>query len=106
MCLDAMNPAAGCAQCAAGFKLATKPMKGRRAALTTNSFNVPYCVGSVLKSAAVNEIVNTAGQLQPAVNVVSEAKLNALRNIAKEFNATLYRAKNAFEKPKTALLGF
>jgi hypothetical protein len=94
LCLDALNPAAGCAQCASGFKLATKPVKGRRAVLTSSTFTVPYCVGSVLKSAAENEIVNKFGNLQPVVNTVSEAKLNALRNIAKEFNSTVYNAKN------------
>jgi len=94
LCLKAEDPAAGCAQCASGFKLATKPLKGRRAALS-NSFTVPYCVGSVLKGAVEKEVVNTFGQLQPAVNTVSEAKLNALRNIANEFNSTLYNAKNA-----------
>ena len=55
---------------------------------------MPYCVGSVLKGAAENEIVNTLGKLQPTVNAVSEAKLNALRSIAKQFNATLYNAQN------------
>ena len=44
-------------------------------------------------SAAENEIVNTLGKLQPTVNAVSEAKLNALRNIAKQFNATVYNAQ-------------
>jgi len=92
LCLTAYDPAAGCAECAPGFKLATKPLNGRWAALA-NSFTVPYCVGSVLKSAAENEVVNTLGQLQPAVNAVSEAKLNALRNLAKELNSTLSVAR-------------
>ena len=82
------------AQCAAGFKLATKPLKGRAAALA-NNITVPYCVGSVLKSVAENEVVNTFGQLQPAINTVSDAKLNALRNIAKELNSSLYNAQKS-----------
>ena len=91
LCLTAYDPSAGCAQCAPGFKLATKPLKGRRAALA-NSFSVPYCVGSVLLGAAENEVVNTFGQLQPTITTVSDAKLNALRTIAKELNSTLSNA--------------
>ena len=49
----------------------------------------------MLKSTAENEVVNAVGKLQPVVNTVSEAKLNALRNIAKEFNSTFYGAQSA-----------
>ena len=94
LCLTAYDPSAGCAQCAPGFKLATKPLKGRRAALA-NSFSVPYCVGSLLKSVAENEVVNTFGQLQPTINTVSDAKLNAIRTIAKELNSTLFNAQKS-----------
>ena len=55
---------------------------------------MPYCVGSVLLSAAENKVVNTYGKLQPAINAVSEAKLNALRNDPNEFNSTLNRVEN------------
>ena len=58
---------------------------------------MPYCVGSELLSAAENKVVNTFGKLQPAINAVSEAKLNALGNVANEFNSTLNRAKSAVE---------
>jgi len=58
---------------------------------------VPYCVGSVLLSAADNKMVNIFGKLQPAINAVSEAKLNALRNVANDFNSTLNRVKRAVE---------
>ena len=54
---------------------------------------MPYCVGSVLLGTAENEVVNTFGKLQPAVNAISEARLNALRNVANEFNSTLFNAK-------------
>jgi hypothetical protein len=95
----------GCAQCASGFKLATKPLKGRRAALA-NSFIVPYCVGSVLLDAAENEMLSTFGQLQPAINTVPDAKLNALRNLAKELNSTLSNALRSLENgPNFALAG-
>ena len=66
----------------------------RRNAALKNSFTVPYCVGSVLLSAAENKVVNTFGKLQPAINAVSEAKLNALRNVANEFKSTLNRVEN------------
>jgi hypothetical protein len=144
LCITADDPAAGCALCAPGFKLATQPLKGRKAALENkagkassweasiwpklqagkakagedkagkdktgklqagqsskleNSFTVPYCVGSALLGTAENEVVNTFGKLQPAVNKVSEAKLNDLRNVANKFNSTLYGAKNAIENP-------
>jgi hypothetical protein len=72
----------------------------RRNAALKNSFTVPYCVGSVLLSAAENKVVNTFGKLQPAINAVSEAKLNALRNVANEFNSTLNRAKSAVENQR------
>ena len=71
MCLDAANPAAGCARCAPGFELATKPA-------TSTTFKVPYCVGSALKSAAENELINAVG---PAVNAISQAKANLVRGI-------------------------
>ena len=149
LCITADDPAAGCALCAPGFKLATQPLKDRKAALENkaekassweasswpklqagkassweasswpklqagkakagkaeagklqagqsfkleNSFTVPYCVGSVLLGTAENEVVNTFGKLQPAVNAISEARLNALRNVANEFNSTLFNAK-------------
>jgi hypothetical protein len=105
LCLTAYDPAAGCAQCASGFKLATKPLKGRRAALA-NSFTVPYCVGSVLLGAAENEVVTTVGPLQPAINTASDAKLNALRNIATQLNSTLSNAFRSLENgPNFALAG-
>ena len=49
--------------------------------------------------AAENEVVNTFGKLQPAVNAISEAKLNALRDVANKFNSTLYGAKSAIKNP-------
>ena len=63
----------------------------RRNAALKNSFTVPYCVGSVLKTTAKNEVVNVVGQLQPAINAISRVKLNALRDLAKGINATLSR---------------
>ena len=60
---------------------------------------MPYCVGSVLLGTAENEVVNTFGKLQPAVNAISEAKLNALRDVANKFNSTLYEAKSAMKNP-------
>jgi hypothetical protein len=65
-------------------------MQGRRAVLTT-PFKVPYCVGSLLKNTAKNEVVNVVGQLQPVINAISRAKLNALRDLAKGINTTLSR---------------
>ena len=106
VCLDAFNPDAGCAKCASGFKLATQPLKGRRAALASSSPAVPYCVGSVLTSAAENELVNAVGQLQPKVNAVSAAKLDAFRNIVKGFNSTVGNAMRSLGNgPNAALAG-
>jgi hypothetical protein len=45
----------------------------------------------VLKNTAKNEVVNVVGQLQPAINAISQAKLNALRDLANGINATLSR---------------
>ena len=97
MCLTVKDPAAGCAQCAPGFKLATKPLKGRRAALGASSFTVPYCVGSLLKSTVENEVVNAVGKLQPTVNKVENAKETALKNVAASANSTVRAAQNAKE---------
>ena len=48
----------------------------------------------MLLGTAENEVVNTFGKLQPAVNAISEAKLNAIRKVANELNSTLYNAKS------------
>ena len=57
----------------------------------TTPFKVPYCVGSVLKKTAKNEVVNVVVQQQPAINAISRAKLNALRDLANQINTTLAR---------------
>ena len=86
LCLNSYDPAAGCAACAAGFRLATQPLQGRRA--LSQKF-VPYCVGSVFKNTVENEIVNAFGRLQPAVNAADKAKLNAIDNIVHGVNSTV-----------------
>ena len=92
LCLNSYNPAAGCAACAAGYRLATQPLGGRR---TLSSTFVPYCVGSVFKNTVENEIVNAFGQLQPAINAADQAKLNALDNIVHGVNSTVSTVEGA-----------
>ena len=92
LCLNSYNPAAGCAACAAGYRLATQPLKGRR---TLSSTFVPYCVGSVFKNTVENEIVNAFGYLQPAVNAVDQAKLNALDTIVHVDSAMVNKVEGA-----------
>ena len=96
LCISADDPSKGCAACASGFKLVTQPQKGRRAVLgTKTSFKVPYCVGSGLANVASNDILDAFGKFQPAVNKISEEKLNALRRIQRIVNATLSKARPA-----------
>ena len=92
LCLNSLDPAAGCAACAAGFRLATQPLKRRR---TLSSTFVPYCVGSVFKNTVENEIVNAFGHLQHAINAADQAKLNALDNIFHGVNLTVSKVEGA-----------
>ncbi len=102
LCLNAHDPAAGCAACAAGFRLATQPLGGRR---TLSSTFVPYCVGSVFKNTVENEIVNAFGQLQPAVNAADKAKLSAIENIVHGINSTVNNVEAAKENALLSISG-
>ena len=86
LCISSMNPAAGCAVCAEGYKrvlpsLSTKWSMGRRAILGSKNNqapSVPYCLGSSITAKLGNDVLANAGELKAAINATAADSKNAL----------------------------